>query len=131
MSIEIEVPVEDLIHVFFSGNFDALVVLGKGVHNVDLSHLLSEAADHVSVSVLPPGGFERSALGVHVALSVVGRNVKVPSNWAEARLHARFRVDKGPWFPGVWVEPMGNVSSCIQYDWVNQVAGVVLLDQLC
>ena len=130
MGVKVKVSIEDLIHVLFSGYFDTLVVLGQGIHDIDLPYFFCKSADHVPVGVLPPWGFERSAFGIDVALSISWGNVKVPSDWAVAVLDTRFRIHESFWFPSVWVEPVGDIGSSIQHDWIDQVAGMVLLNQL-
>ena len=130
MSIKCQVSVKDLIHVFFRGHLDSLIIFSESIHDVDLAHLLGETTDHVPVSILPPWRVERSSLGANVALSVVWWDVKVSASGAIEGLDASLLVDESFWLSGVTVEPVGDVSAGGEYDWIDQWASVVLLDQL-
>jgi hypothetical protein len=91
MSVVFEVPVQDLINGLFRSNLSqslescytyiqSVLVLGEHVDEADLSGLLCEAPDHVSVGISPPRDREDNLVPLRVGLS--RGQVQVATLWA-------------------------------------------------
>ena len=55
--------------------------------------------------------------------------MQVTSRWAEVLIHICFWINKSDGLMRFFIEPMGNILSSIQYNWVAKFTLPVFLDQ--
>ena len=127
MLVELQVPVQDLIHCLFAANFNNVVSLGQLVENSDFSGLLTQSTD-AERGVTPPRRLE--AGGVPVRIWHQRRDVEVSPHWAVVPQHVGRGVNCHLRLLGVLVQPVRNVGTCGLDHWLSRFKMDVLLDQL-
>ena len=131
-SVEIlkNISIKNLIHVFFWTDVDHTFLLCQSVHDINLSHFLSQSSNHVFFSIVPPWDIEMCSFSLWVRHGTWAWDVQESAVWSVVGLEVSCWVNVSLWLSVETVKPMADVCSSCQQNWITEAALRVFSDQL-